>query len=284
MDHLRRALKRRLSDRPPLDHYGAYIGAKEGRKAMAKVECKVEGAVRHVLLNRADKRNALDAEMVEQLRKLFSARPGAAERVAVIRAAGPVFCAGLDLREQARAAEGAPAIERMLGAIEAFPLPVVAVVQGDAIAGGNELALHCDFVVASTVACFGMSLARIGMSTSWFLTRKLMEVAGPVATRRILLLGEPLPAAEMHRLGIISHLAQPVALEDAAQAVIDRLEANAPLSLRTMKALIVRQMAFREHIAHADIDAMVETVRMSMDAQEGIAARLAKREPQFLGR
>jgi enoyl-CoA hydratase/carnithine racemase len=251
---------------------------------MSKVEWKVEGAVRHVLLNRADKRNALDGEMVEQIREAFSLVPTPGERVVVIRATGSVFCAGLDLREQARNPEGAPAIERMLAAIEVFPLPVVAIVQGDAIAGGNELALHCDFVVASTAARFGMSLAQIGMSTTWFLTRKLMEVAGPVATRRILLLGEPLPAAEMHRLGIISHLADPTALENTARAVIDRLAANAPLSLQTMKALIVRQMAFRDQIAHADIDALVETTRASADAQEGIAARLAKREPRFLGR
>jgi enoyl-CoA hydratase/carnithine racemase len=65
---------------------------------MTKILCKVEGAVRRVLLNRADKRNALDGEMVEQLRAAFSTPPGADERVAVIRAAGPVFCAGLDLR------------------------------------------------------------------------------------------------------------------------------------------------------------------------------------------
>jgi enoyl-CoA hydratase/carnithine racemase len=251
---------------------------------MAKVECKVEGAVRHVLLNRADKRNALDGEMVEQLRVAFSTPPAADERVAVVRAAGPVFCAGLDLRERAREPEGAPAIERVLGTIERFPLPVVAVVQGDAIAGGNELALHCDFVVASTAARFGMSLAQIGMSTSWFLTRKIMEVAGPVAARRILLLGEPIAAAEMHRLGMISHLAESATLDEVARTVVDRLAANAPLSLRTMKALIVRQMAFRDAIAHADIDAMVEIVRTSADAQEGIAARLAKREPKFVGR
>ena len=251
---------------------------------MSKVECKVEGAVRHVMLNRADKRNALDGEMVELIHEAFCVAPHAAERVAVIRAAGPVFCAGLDLREQAREPEGAPAIERMLAAIEVFPLPVVAIVQGDAIAGGNELALHCDFVVASTAARFGMSLAQIGMSITWFLTKKLMEVAGPVATRRILLLGEPLPAAEMHRLGVISHLAEPTALEETARAVIDRLAANALLSLETMKALIVRQMAFRDQIAHADIDVLVDTTRASEDARVGIAARLAKRAPTFVGR
>ncbi len=251
---------------------------------MAKIEVRHDGAVREVLLNRADKRNALDSEMVEQLRGAFEAKPEARERVAVIRAAGPVFCAGLDLREQARSPEGAPAIERMLAAVQDYPLPVVAVVQGDAIAGGNELALHCDFVVAATTARFGMSLAQIGMSTSWFLTKKLMEVAGPVATRRILLLGEPLPASEMHRLGIISHLSEPADLAATALAIVERLAVNAPLSLKTMKALILREMDFRDQIAHADIDAMVESVRTSADAEEGIAARMAKRLPNFRGR
>ena len=88
----------------------------------------------------------------------------------------------------------------MLAAIEGFPLPVVAVVQGDAIAGGNELALHCDFVVAST-SCPFRHVARSNRHVdTWFLTKKLLEVAGPVATRRILLLGEPLAGSEMHRL------------------------------------------------------------------------------------
>ena len=250
---------------------------------MAKIEWETRGAVREVRLNRPEARNALDSAMVEQLRHIFETPPTPTERVAVIRAAGTVFCAGLDLREQARSAEGASAIEHMLAAVEAFPLPVVAIVQGDAIAGGNELALHCDFVVASTSARFGMSLAQIGMSTSWFLTKKIMEVAGPVATRRILLLGDPLSSAEMHRLGVISHLAAAAELDATAQTVIDRLAANAPLSLKTMKALIVREMAFRDAIPHGDIDAQVEVVRTSADAAEGIAARLAKRAPQFKG-
>ena len=151
---------------------------------MAKIEWRVEGAVRQVLLNRADKRNALDGEMMAELKAAFTAPPAATERLAVIRAAGPVFCAGLDMRERAAKPIGISPIEAMLHTIETYPLPVVAVVQGDAIAGGNELALHCDLVVASTSARFGMSLAQIGLAPSWFLAKKLLEVAGPVTTRR----------------------------------------------------------------------------------------------------
>ena len=166
---------------------------------MASVEWRIDGAVRRVLLNRPEKRNALDGAMLEALTAAFAEPPREAERVAVIRAEGPVFCAGLDLR--ARVEMGDNPIEAMLHAIETYPLPVVAVVQGDAIAGGNELALHCDFVVASSAARFGMSLARIGLAPSWFLAKKLLEVAGPVATREMLLLGDPLPASRHCRAG-----------------------------------------------------------------------------------
>ena len=251
---------------------------------MAKVDWEVKGAVRRVLLNRPEKRNALDAEMMATLKTAFATAPSADERVAVIRATGPVFCAGLDMKERAARPAGASPIEGVLHAIETYPLPVVGVVQGDAIAGGNELALHCDLVVASTAARFGMSLAQIGLAPSWFLAKKLLEVAGPVTTRRILLLGDPLPAQRLYDLGVISHVAEPTELETMAQAVIQRLADNAPLSLRAMKALIVREMAFRDHIAHEDVDALVEQVRRSSDAQEGLAARLARRKAEFKGR
>jgi enoyl-CoA hydratase/carnithine racemase len=157
-------------------------------------------------------------------------------------------------------------------------------VQGDAIAGGNELALHCDIVVASSKANFGMSLAQIGLAPTWFLTKKLMEVAGPVATRKILLLGDPLPASRMHELGIIAECVPPAELETKAKAVIDRLAANAPLSLKAMKAVIVREMKFRDGIAHADVDELVMQASRSADAREGMTARLEKRRPAFQGK
>jgi enoyl-CoA hydratase/carnithine racemase len=249
----------------------------------ARVKTTVDGVVRTVTLNRPEKRNALDREMLVGLEAAFSP-PAAEERLAVVRAVGSVFCAGLDLKERSERPQGTSPIEAVLQAIEHYPLPVVAVVQGDAIAGGNELALHCDLVIASTTARFGMSLAQIGLAPSWFLAKKLLEVAGPVTTRRILLLGDPLPAQRLYDLGIVSHIADPEDLEDVAEAVIARLADNAPLSLRAIKALLLREMAFRDPISHADLDGLVEEVRASQDAREGMAARLGRRKPSFTGR
>ncbi|HEX6030002.1 MAG TPA: enoyl-CoA hydratase/isomerase family protein [Tepidiformaceae bacterium] len=245
----------------------------------------VDGPVRSITLNRPEKRNALNGEMLDALHAAFSEPPGGEERLVVLRSNGPVFCAGLDLRErQADGTVGASSpIEKVLHAVEHHPLPVVAVVQGDAIAGGNELALHCDFVVASTDARFGMSLAQIGLAPTWFLAKKLLEVAGPVAAREILLLGDAVPAQQMRDYNIIARAVEPSALQEVAQAIIDRLAANAPLSLRAMKALLVREMQFRDGIAHEDVDALVAAARTSADAREGIAARLEKRAPRFTG-
>lgn len=251
---------------------------------MTKVQIEVQGFVRNVLLNRPEKRNALDGEMLDELTAAFQKEPSSSERLTVIRAAGPVFCAGLDLRARAGIQHGESSIEAMLRAIESYPLPVVAVVQGDAIAGGNELALHCDIVVAASTARFGMPLAQIGLAPTWFLTKKLIEVTGPATTRKMLMLGDPIPATRMYDLGAIAEIAPPSALEATAAVIIERLAANSPLSLRAMKATIVREMQFRDSIPHDDIDALVTQVSGSDDAREGMVARIEKRQASFQGK
>lgn len=256
----------------------------EGLSILEKIRLAMTDGVRTVTLARADKRNALDADMLDALTEIFCRAPTADERLTVICADGSAFCSGLDLRVRGAGTVGAASIETMLHAIETYPLPVVAVVQGDAIAGGNELALHCDFVVASETARFGMSLAKIGLAPTWFLAKKIVEVAGPVGAREMLLLGDLLSAKRMHDLGLIARVAAPEELDAAAQQIIGRLAANAPLSLRAMKAVLVRAMAFRDAIPHADVDALVRTAGESADAREGIAALLEKRPPQFNGR
>lgn len=243
------------------------------------VEITTEGAVRTVTMNRPEKLNAMSDEMLDELRAAFTTAPANRERVTILRGAGRSFCAGRDI--------GGPmnvSVEPVFHAVETYPLPVIAVVQGHAIAGGCEIALHCDFVIASTNARFGMSLAQIGLAPTWFLAKKLLDVAGPVGTREILLLGDPLPATQLHELGMIARVAEPDELEAAVDALVDRLVQNAPLSLRAIKALLVREMTFREGIYHADVDNLVRQVRDSQDAVEGKRARLERRRANFQGR
>ncbi len=252
---------------------------------MSKVEVNNDGSIITIILNRPEKRNALDQEMLDSLYEIFSEKVSVDARAIVLRANGPSFCAGIDLAErQRRPSTGAISpVEKVFHAMEVNPLPIVAVVQGSAIAGGCEMALHAEFVVAAETAKFGMSLAQIGLAPSWFLTKKLLEVAGPVNTREILLLGDPMPSSWMLDKVIISRVAPEECLEQEANKIIKRLAKNAPLSLKAMKALIIRELAFRDGIVHDDVDELVTAARGSEDAKEGLAARLEKRNPTFLG-
>ncbi|MBX9946523.1 MAG: enoyl-CoA hydratase/isomerase family protein [Reyranella sp.] len=253
---------------------------------MSKVVIDRTGPVRTIWMNRPEKRNALDSDLLGGMIEALRAPVAEEDRVVVIRGKGDVFCAGLDMTERRETigTGSASGIEVMLRAIELCPLPVVAVVQGDAIAGGNELALHCDIVVASQRARFGMSLAQVGLAPNWFLAKKLMEVLGPVTTREMLLLGDPLPATKLFALGLIARCVPAADLDAEATKVIDRLAANAPLSLKAMKALAVRQLEFRDHLKHDDVDLLVQAAMKSQDAQEGMKARLEKRTARFRGR
>ena len=253
---------------------------------MSKVIIEKNGPVKTVWMNRPEKRNALDSELLHEMIEVMRAPVADDDRVLVIRGKGAVFCAGLDMAERRQTAGTGQAsgIEIMLRAIELCPLPVVAVVQGDAIAGGNELALHCDLVVASETARFGMSLAQVGLAPNWFLAKKLMEGLGPVVTREMLLLGDPLPSSRLHALGLIARCVPADQLEAEVTRVVERLAANAPLSLKAMKALTVRQLDFRDTIPHEDVDALVQATMKSQDAREGMLARLEKRSARFEGR
>ncbi len=252
---------------------------------MNTVTIEQTGPVKTIWMNRPEKRNALDSDMLHRMTDALRAPAAAADRVVVIRGRGPAFCSGLDMKQRRESigTGGASGIEVMLRAIELCPLPVVAVVQGDAIAGGNELALHCDLVIASDNARFGMSLAQVGLAPNWFLAKKLMEILGPVTTREMLLLGDPLPATRLHALGLIARCVAAEQLEAEAARVVERLAANAPLSLKAMKATTVRQLEIRDGIPHADVDALVETALKSQDAREGMLARLEKRRARFHG-
>ena len=261
------------------------VGISLGKTSMNKIIVEQNDPIKTIWMNRPEKRNALDREMRAGLTEALRAPAAADDRVVVIRGKGGAFCSGLDMAERRETAGTGEAsgIEAMLRAVELCPLPVVAVVQGDAIAGGNELALHCDLVVASETARFGMSLAQVGLAPNWFLAKKLMEVLGAVTTREMLLLGDPVPATRLYALGLIARCVPADQLEAEANRIINRLAANAPLSLKAMKALTVRQLEFRDGIPHEDVDALVRAAISSQDAREGILARLEKRQARFQG-
>ena len=250
---------------------------------MSLVRVERDGPIRTVILNRAEKRNSLNEEMMVEVRRLFTEEPPADERVTVIRGDGPVFCAGLQLATSGVEPEAAQLIETMFDAVQRYPLPVVAQVHGAAIAGGCELALHCDFTVAQEGTPFAMPLAQLGVATTWFLTKKIMETAGPVKGRELLLLGDPLPAETLHEWGMIARVVPEAELEAAVKKITDRLCANAPLSMRAMKAIMVKQMSVYDLPDREPEAAQADQIWDTLDAREGVRARMEKRPPNFKG-
>jgi enoyl-CoA hydratase/carnithine racemase len=252
--------------------------------------CSRDGAIATITLNRPDKRNALHVPMLQALHAAVRELAASTDvRVVVLRGAGRAFCAGLDLKEMglARRPDGSveyPDIEDALHELERCPMPTIAMMQGDAIAGGLELALHCDLRVAGTSARMGMPLARIGLVVPFPLTQKLLDTVGTVKTKEMLFTGALLDAESALAAGLVTRVVPDAELETATLALATDIAANAPMSLRTMKTAINEANRFRNLEPSVELAAQAAATRKSDDLQEGLRAVFEKRRAVFQGR
>lgn len=255
---------------------------------MSEILCTVTDGIATITMNRPEKRNALNTALIDGFRTMFQQLETNPDvRVVVIRGEGKAFCSGIDLRElssrQQADADPETGVVQIFQQIERSRHPTIAMVQGDALAGGCELALHCDLRVVADVARFGMPLARLGLIVPFPLGQKLVEIIGPAFTKQILLTGQPIDAKRAYEIGMIHQLVSPGELEQATYALARTIADNAPLSLAGMKATILRCISPREHIDAKDLHEIVSRARKSADAKEGVLAMLEKRKPVFRG-
>lgn len=217
------------------------------------------GGVLDVTINRPEKRNALSRPLLGELKRVFSKFAGTdGLRVAVLRGAGDKnFAAGGDLRDlaQVRTREEtrrmAEEAHDALDAIRGFPVPVVAALNGDALGGGAELALACDFRVAASHAHIGFIQGRLNIATAWGGGGDLMRLLGTARALRLLAAGELVDAAGARHLGLVDEAG---AAGEPLQTLIDRFIApflqQAPQVLRGFKALAA---AIRKGLPGAEI-------------------------------
>ena len=204
----------------------------------------VTGPIATITLNRPAKRNALTRAMLNELRLAFDRLDGMSElRVVVLQGAGQSFCAGLDLTEMLHEREACGSIdhgllEGVLNRLDHHCNPTIAVIQGPALAGGCELALHCDVRIASPEASIGMPLARVGIVVPSNLARRLVDTVGIAAAYDLLLTGESVDGARAFQLGLVTRLASAETLAERTSALARRLAANAPLAVLEMKRLL----------------------------------------------
>lgn len=210
------------------------------------VTVEKNGAVFHVVLDRAEKRNALTSDMLVAIQDaLQSAEQDADARVVVLRARGPDFCAGFDLSrlrseerpEERMLREEAELYNKAL-ALRNFPKPTIAAVQGGCIAGGLLFSQMCDLIVASDDAYFYNPLVRMGgvglevLMEPWDL--------GIRQAKRYLFTGERIPAAVALKFGMITDLAAPQSLEQTTNDLAAKIAAMPPMTVRLLKKSLNR--------------------------------------------
>jgi enoyl-CoA hydratase/carnithine racemase len=235
-------------------------------------------------MKRAGKRNALNVALMQALDEAISSIENDKEiRAVIMRGAGSSFCSGLDLAEADRleGGQGPVNIERAFHRLANIPVPTIAAIQGAALAGGCELALHCDLRIAAADLRMGMTVARVGLLVPYDFIRKLIEIIGAANTAQILYTAEPVNAEHALRMGMVHEVVPNASLDAAANSWAERVSANAPLSLRTMKQSMRRALSNSNDAWHDDLLAMARVVRQSQDAKEGIRAFLEKRKPRW---
>lgn len=201
-----------------------------------------DGVVR-LTLNRPDKRNALNWALVDELCRELAALHDEDAQAVIVAGAGPVFCAGADMKEQFSAdrdtSRGTDIGRSDLWAIlETLPQVTVAAVAGTAATGGFLLAYSCDFIVAERTATFRDTHAAFGLIPTGGEVQRLLARVGPARARELLLTSAPLDAPTAAQWGIVTRICEAGALEEAALDLATEITGNDPRSVRSIKRML----------------------------------------------
>jgi len=247
------------------------------------VKTERHGGVIVIQLDRDEKRNAINGEMTESIDAALNAvEDDPTVRAAVIAGGPTVFCAGTDIAE----GSGTPT-ERggEYGIIRRrSPKPIIAAVEGSAYGGGFEIALACHLIVASASATFGLPEVRRGLvATSAGLFRVPRALPLNVA-REMLLTGDPVAADRLERLGVVNEIVEPGGTVAAAVALAERIEQNAPTSVRATLTALDAIAEADDGIGWEATAVAAETIMQSEDRREGLSAFFERRRPDWPGR
>jgi enoyl-CoA hydratase/carnithine racemase len=247
------------------------------------IRAEIRGAVARVTLDRPEAHNALDQAAMRALRDLLDGWAGRDDiRALVLTGRGRSFCAGAALGEVGAADWSENPLTAACDALEAFPAPTVAALNGGVYGGGVELALACDFRVGVAGMRAFAPPARLGIHYEPAGIRRAIDRLGAQAARRIFLLAETFDAEALRAMGFLDHLVAPDALEARVEALAAEIAGLAPLAVRGMKRTILE-------LSRGALDAAAARARVaecfaSADHAEGLAAQRERRAPRFEGR
>jgi enoyl-CoA hydratase/3-hydroxyacyl-CoA dehydrogenase len=259
----------------------------KGQKEYKTIRVQIDRSVAYVTLNRPQRLNAINAEMREELPRALSELGRDPDvRVIVLRGeGGKAFSAGADITEFT---QGKPYQFLELGeffqAPELCPKPVIAAIDGFALGGGLELALACDFRLASKRSELGQPEIHLGLIPGGGGTQRLLRIIGPSRAKELCMLGERISAEQAAQWGLIDHVYENETFEQEVKAFAEKLASRAPIAVRFTKRVINAG-------ADCSLDAALLLEREAFallftteDMAEGVNAFLSKKKPEFKGR
>ena len=256
---------------------------------LTTITYRPDGGIARIVLNRPDRLNAISPELLQDLDRVCAAvESDAGARVVTLTAAGRAFCAGADLRAVKELSPDAARWEAFIGLwhrvfdrIEALPLPVIAGVHGLALAGGLELVLVADLVVADEAARIGDQHANFGLVAGGGGSQRLPRLIGARRAKELMLLGGWLSAAEALAWGLVNRVVAAGTVPAAVEEMAATLAAGSGSANRTVKTLV--NGSFDADLAEglARERRLVAQHMRSADAAEGLRAFAEKRKPVF---
>jgi len=259
---------------------------------MSLVLTEDRGAVRHVVLNRPEKRNALDDALIAGLREAFAAAADDdAVRCVVLRGAGPMFSAGMDVRGLAALAaepERLRAFRRPIletwNLLEEMAKPTVCQIHGGCIGGAMELALACDLRTMAADAVIGLVETRVGLVPDVGGSSRLPAVVGLGRAKELVMASRVIDGVEAERIGLVNRVAPADELDAATDALVDELLACAPVAVGLAKRILdaAAKPALAATLEHEVT--VQELCARTEDFTEGTRAVAERRQPAFRGR
>ena len=254
------------------------------------VRLEKQGAVAIVTIDRPDALNALNREVIEGIgRAIDQIEADAAVRAVVVTGEGRAFVAGADIGEmkdmtaleaEAFSARAHSIFERL----EGLAIPTIAAVNGFALGGGCELALSCDWIYASTKAKIGQPETKLGLIPGFGGTSRLVRRVGLAWAKELVLVAEPISAAEAASIRLVNRVFEPDELVSAAVAAGEAIAARGPVATRLAKEVMQQGQDADVRLAHALEQRAFGLSFASDDRVEGTTAFVEKRDPSFTGR
>lgn len=252
---------------------------------------QAEPGIYLLTVNRPQALNALNAATLAELAQAVAqvAADGGARVLLVTGAGDKAFVAGADISEmQALTADQARAFSeqgmRVMHALEALPVPVIALVQGYALGGGCELAMACDWIIAAERAVFGQPEVNLGIPPGFGGTQRLARLVGPARALELVATARQVKAEEALAIGLVTEVVPGAALRERGMAVARGIAAKAPVAVRLAKQAVQRGQDLDLANACAYETAAFALAFATTDQQEGMRAFLEKRAAKFSGR